>query len=186
MDLIPASELHAPHWFAWRHEQSTRRYNPVRQFSTKELALRLSKCGSDLSKWDHSEYRWFALVGSQLVGTVSISGVSEEMGYAELGYMLAETHHRKGLGTRLVEIIIEKVFSESSLRRLIAYTSDNNLASQKLLEKVGFVREGVLREHFVIEGRPKDQLLYGLLKAEWVGLTKTGNAKTESRRPGQK
>ena len=53
------------------------------------------------------------------------------------------------------------------LRKLPAYVHDKNLASCKVLQKLGFTQEGLLREHYLINGVPENELLFGLLKREW-------------------
>jgi len=58
-------------------------------------------------------------------------------------------------------------FRESPLRKLLAYVHDKNVASCRVLRKLGFTQEGFLREHYMISGVPENELLFGLLKHEW-------------------
>jgi ribosomal-protein-alanine N-acetyltransferase len=51
---------------------------------------------------------------------------------------------------------------------LLAYVHEENVASCRVLEKLGFQEEGLLREHYVINGAAANEILYGLLKREWV------------------
>jgi len=62
---------------------------------------------------------------------------------------------------------VDKVFAETTLRKLIAMVHDQNQASCRVLEKLGFQEEGLLREHYVISGEARDEVLYGLLRREW-------------------
>jgi ribosomal-protein-alanine N-acetyltransferase len=89
------------------------------------------------------------------------------MGYSEIGYMLSESHQGRGLGTAAVSLFVAKIFRESSLDRLFATISVENAASIRLVTRLGFTREGLLREHFLIEGRRVDELVYGILRREW-------------------
>jgi catechol 2,3-dioxygenase-like lactoylglutathione lyase family enzyme len=53
------------------------------------------------------------------------------------------------------------------LRRLVAYVAEGNIASRRILEKVGFIQEGICREHYLINGIPTNEVLYGLLRSDW-------------------
>ncbi len=66
-----------------------------------------------------------------------------------------------------VAALVDKAFNESPLRKLVAYVHDQNLPSCRVLEKLGFQREGFLREHYIINGSPENEILFGLLKREW-------------------
>jgi ribosomal-protein-alanine N-acetyltransferase len=106
-------------------------------------------------------------LGDEVIGTLSAMNPSWGMGYIEIGYMLAASHHGRGLGTRAVALLVAKLFRETELYRIFATISVENIASIKLLERLGFIREGVLREHYLIQGRRVDEAIYGLLRHEW-------------------
>src|SRR5262249_8528923 len=100
--------------------------------------------------------------------SVSLKNISHSMCYGEIGYGIAETHQGKGIATAAVRLLVSRVFTESKLRRLIAYVHEENHASRRVLEKLGFQEEGLLRDHYVINAIPVTEALYGLLKREWV------------------
>jgi ribosomal-protein-alanine N-acetyltransferase len=102
-----------------------------------------------------------------LVGTVSASP-NAQMGTAELGYQLDQAHHGRGLGTRSVALLVECCFTHPALRRLHATVAVDNHPSRHLLARLGFVHEGTLRAHFLIDGVPTDECVYGLLREEWA------------------
>ena len=81
---------------------------------------------------------------------------------------MAESHHGKGIATAALRLLIEKIFAESTLRRLLAYVHEENQPSRRVLEKLGFQEEGLLREHYIISGAPVNEVLYALLKREWT------------------
>ena len=166
--LIRALPEHAAAWMRWRGEDDSRRFNPLLPLSLEELARRLAGYyGSDLRDRTRAEYRWMIEFGDEVIGTVSAMNPSWTMGYIEIGYMLAASHHGRGLGTRAVALLVEKLFRETDVHRIFATISVENVVSLKLLERLGFVREGVLREHYLIGGRRVDEALYGLLRREW-------------------
>lgn len=158
---------HVEVWMQWRVQPSTVEFNPTRGDSVEELTKRIRESTSDLTKKEFPYFRWTALEGETPIGTGVLSQVSWEMGYGEIGYMLGETHHGRGLGSALVRAMVDKILAESSLRRIIAFTAEDNVASWKILEKLGFVREGLMREHYLIRGKPRNEFAYGLLRHEW-------------------
>jgi [ribosomal protein S5]-alanine N-acetyltransferase len=89
------------------------------------------------------------------------------MGYAEIGYGIGQAHQRKGVATMAVHLLVQMCFRESPLRKLLAYVHDKNVASCRVLQKLGFKQEGFLHEHYIINGVPENELLFGLLKHEW-------------------
>ena len=166
--LVPALPRHAALWHAWRAEADSQRFNPLFPLTVEELERRLRvHAASDLADRRRTEYRWMVEAGGELVGTVSAMNASWSMGYVEIGYMLAESHRRRGLGTRAVALLVEKLFRETNLHRVYATVSVENAASIRLLERLGFTREGVMREHYLIQGRRVDEVIYGLLRHEW-------------------
>jgi len=119
----------------------------------------------DLKRYE--SYRWFIKVGENVVGSVAIKNINLMMGYAEIAYGIAEAYQGRGIATSAVAAMIDKAFVESNLRKLIAYVHDKNLASCRVLDKLGFTREGLLREHYIINGRAENEVLFGLLKQDW-------------------
>lgn len=86
----------------------------------------------------------------------------------EFGYYLPDYNRSKGLGGILLNKFIEISFQndELNLNKIYATTSSNNYPSISLLERYGFKLEGRLREHYWIDGKRYDQLIYSILKGE--------------------
>jgi len=152
----------------WRSQALSVRHNPLKTMTRLEIAQMLEAQGSELKELRRYEsYRWFVGFENEVVGSVSLKNISHSMGYAEIGYGIAESHHRRGIATAAVSLLVDKVFAETALRKLIAFVHDENQASRRVLEKLGFQEEGLLREHYMIGGEPKDEIIYGLLRREW-------------------
>ena len=79
-----------------------------------------------------------------------------------------EQGRNQGHGFDMAKALISKLFSQTDLRKLIALISDNNIPSYKIVEKLGFQKEGLLRSHFLIEGEEVDERIYGLLKKDFI------------------
>ena len=88
---------------------------------------------------------------------------------AEVGYDLAHAYWGQGIGTEAARAIVEFGFRRMDLNRIYAGTIADNRPSVRLLEKVGFTREGTRRQHsWEDDGTFHDSAMYGLLRDEYV------------------
>ncbi len=86
----------------------------------------------------------------------------------EIGYGIDEPELRgKGYAPESARLLIDYLFSTKPLERIQATANSDNLASQHVLEKLGFVKEGTLRKNDFVKGRFVDTLIYSLLREEW-------------------
>jgi len=96
----------------------------------------------------------------------------------EIGYLIIPTERRKGYGTEAVQIIVDYLFLSRDIARIQAMTNVRNEASQKVLEKVGFKKEGTVRKSAFVRGEWANAFLYSILREEWKEpkiLTKTAS-----------
>ncbi len=107
------------------------------------------------------------VVDGGAVGCVSLSrGHGVLRTSAEIGYWLHPACWGRGIMTVAVGSACADVFGQTDIVRIQAQVFSENLASARVLQKCGFVQEGVLRRSVCKEGRYYDLLLYGLLKEE--------------------
>lgn len=168
--LIPATPEHATALWRIGSEDASRRFNPTSRLSFVEFRQQLAANRGDLGI-RQATYRWVVMLGGSVIGHVSLKDCDWEMGHATLGYGLTETVHGRGLGTEAVRRIVAMAFRDSPLERLMALVHEANQPSRRLLEKLGFVPEGMLREHLVIHGQRTHEIIYGLLRREWQAAT---------------
>jgi [ribosomal protein S5]-alanine N-acetyltransferase len=86
---------------------------------------------------------------------------------AMLGYCLDDAAWGQGLATEATSALLEWAFTTLDLNRVQAETDTRNAASSRVLEKLGFAREGTLRENCVVDSDVSDSWVYGLLRREW-------------------
>lgn len=94
----------------------------------------------------------------------------------EIGYIIIPSERGKGYATEAAKIIVDYLFLSKDIVRIQAGTNIRNKASQKVLEKVGFKREGTLRKAMFVRGEWFDTFLFSILREEWKApkiLTKT-------------
>ena len=103
------------------------------------------------------------------VGIIGVNEYDRRSGTAEVGYWIAHDKRGKGYAKEALALFVDFLFKELNYRKLYAYTSERNSASQRVLESNGFKREGRLRKHAYdgIEGKYVDVLIYGLLRRDW-------------------
>jgi ribosomal-protein-alanine N-acetyltransferase len=165
--LVPALPEHLDDWISIRAGATARRLVSMEDDSREALAKRLREASSDVMDPRARNFRWMVEADGQVAGTVSAREFSRVQGRIEVGYMLAEPYLGRGIGTRALTLLLERLFTVPELHRIWLTTTAENLASQGLARKLGFVLEGVLREHSVVQGRRIDQQLWGLLRPEW-------------------
>jgi RimJ/RimL family protein N-acetyltransferase len=102
-----------------------------------------------------------------VVGTLSVFNLSRANRRGEIGYALARTHWGQGLMHEALGLLVEWAFDTLQLHRLEADIDPANEASARSLQRLGFQREGLLRERWIVDGQVSDTAFYGLLAAEW-------------------
>ena len=90
---------------------------------------------------------------------------------AEVGYVLGEAHWGRGLMKEALVALLAFAFDALKMRRVEAFVDGRNLASDRLLRRLGFTCEGTMRQHSVLKGIVRDSMVYGLLRDEWQRTT---------------
>ena len=86
----------------------------------------------------------------------------------EVGYSLIPSERGKGYCTEALKIMVDYLFLSKDTNRIQAQTDPRNLASQQVLQKAGFKKEGVLRKTIFSRGDWRDAHIFSILKEEWV------------------
>lgn len=108
-------------------------------------------------------------VDGQAVGAIGyIPGHDVERFSAEIGYWLGEAYWGRGIATEALSLVTQYAFAQMNYLRLFALPFADNPGSIKVLEKAGYIREGLLRSSSVKFGRPKDQYLYARINPDWT------------------
>jgi RimJ/RimL family protein N-acetyltransferase len=98
--------------------------------------------------WANGSFAGFAIeVDGRAIGSISAGFHEDDPRRAECGYWLAAPERGRGLTTRALRLLARWAFESCGLERLQLRADVNNVASQRVAEKAGFVREGVLRAY---------------------------------------
>ena len=104
---------------------------------------------------------------NRLIGTTTLFNLSLSNGRAEIGYAMGRPYWGKRYMNEALTALIVHAFETVKLRRLEADVDPRNAASIRTLERLGFQREGFLRERWHVEGEIQDAYFYGLLRHQW-------------------
>ncbi len=168
IDLVPYDKSLSGFAMSLRSQEMMIKHNPLDRVDIDKLNSILSKESSEWSDFEkNNNYRWFIKISDEVVANVSIKNVNRMILTADIGYAVDENHYGKGIATQSVKKVLQLTFDNSPLRKIIAYVHIDNIASCRVLEKLGFVKEGLLREHYIINDKPVDEAVYGLLRNEW-------------------
>jgi RimJ/RimL family protein N-acetyltransferase len=101
------------------------------------------------------------------IGWCSLNRWNPDHRSASLGYCFDEAAWGHGYATEAARVLLRWAFGTLDLNRIQAQTDTRNVASARVLEKLGFVREGTLREDCIVNGEVSDSWVYGLIRREW-------------------
>jgi len=102
------------------------------------------------------------------IGWCGIGRWNPDYRSAAITYCLDDAFWRHGYATEAVRALLQWAFDTLDLNRVQAETDTRNAASARVLEKLGFVREGTLREDCIVEGEISDSWIHGLLRRDWT------------------
>jgi RimJ/RimL family protein N-acetyltransferase len=114
-----------------------------------------------------SEATWFFIQKKDgtKIGYIEPFKVGDNYG---IGYTLVPSERAKGYGSEAIQIMVDYLFLHKNIVRIQAETHPENIASQRVLEKAGFRKEGIIRKSFFSRGVWRDTAMFSVLREEWV------------------
>jgi [ribosomal protein S5]-alanine N-acetyltransferase len=103
-----------------------------------------------------------------LVGHCTLFKLEPACRRAEVGYALARAAWGQGLMQEALTALLDHGFGALALNRVEADIDPRNAPSGRILERLGFVREGLMRERWIVAGETSDTAFYGLLRRDWM------------------
>jgi len=120
--------------------------------------------GMDLLAWDAET--------DALVGSVGLNAVDWADLRANIGYWSAADARGGGVATRATRMLARWTLNSLGMQRVQIYADVVNLASQRVAERAGFTKEGILRSHMQLKGKRFDAVVFSLLPADLEGAAK--------------
>lgn len=131
--------------------------------SIEDAQIQLSKI---CKKYLHKELYPFGVYKDyQLIGWISLKNIDWRIPKAELGYYLDKSFEGQGIISKGVKKVVHFAFNDLEMEKLFIRTGPENIGSQKIALKNGFVEEGILRSEFRLEdGKLIDTIYYGRVR----------------------
>jgi RimJ/RimL family protein N-acetyltransferase len=167
--LRPASGDDAPLLRKWRAEESVRRFQPLQEVALSQLRADLeSQELRDLYRGRGERFVWIVEEDGAACGWITLVVGNWEHGLAEIGYALSSEFQGRGVMAAALGLLLPDLFLRTTIERIEARCAVGNVASQRVLEKLGFEHEGLLRGYFALHGRRVDHHLYALLRRDFL------------------
>lgn len=122
--------------------------------------------------WKFTQGLWNGLViclqgDDKVVGEIVFNVEDWTHQRVEIGYRIDESVAGKGVCTAAATLLIDYLFKEVGVFKIVAKCDPRNIASFRVMEKLGFTREAFFKDHYLIGDEWTDQLDYGLLSHHW-------------------
>jgi RimJ/RimL family protein N-acetyltransferase len=166
--LRPVADTDADALYALQSSESVLRYWDAPPWQGRDRATRfIAACRQMADEGTGARLMIERAADGSFLGWCSVSRWNPDYRSAALGYCLAEAAWGHGYATEAARALLQWAFETLDLNRVQAEADTRNGASARVLEKLGFVHEGTLREDCVVNGDVSDSWVYGLLRREW-------------------
>lgn len=118
---------------------------------------------------DQSRYDAIIEADGVPVGTIGLLSIDRKNGKAEYYIAMGETDYKgKGIAKEASRLIVAYGFEKLGLNRIYLFTEISNIMAQKMFERVGFIKEGIIRQDIISRGNYVDRFAYSILREEWL------------------
>lgn len=145
-------------WMTWCHSQ----------YAIEETKQYLE---SRDEAWSNGTTYDFAIIDSSddtFIGACGLNGIDYEQKRANLGYWIRTTKTRQGIAPRVVRLLARFAFNKLKLNRVELVIATTNKPSQRVAEKAGAVKEGVLRNRLVVRDQVYDAIMFSLVPDDYT------------------
>ncbi|WP_280771933.1 GNAT family N-acetyltransferase [Salipaludibacillus daqingensis] len=154
--LIDENRLSLGEWLHF--PAATTKIQDTREFIEKSLNRFASNNGYWAGIWHKGK----------LAGSIGYLYIDLSNNKTEIGYWLGENYQGIGLATQASKLLIEHAFNNLQLNKVEINVATENLKSKALPERLGFKKEGEIRDYEKLNGKYFNRIIYGLLKDEWL------------------
>lgn len=168
LELRPFIDADTDAVFLLRSSASVSRYWDAPPWTERAQAERfVAACGDLAEEGTGARLAIDRASDGAFIGWCALIRWNPEFRSAALGYCLDEAAWGQGFATEAGHALLQWAFDTLDLNRVQAEVDTRNAASARVLEKLGFVCEGTLREDCVVDGEVSDSWVYGLLRRAW-------------------
>ncbi|MDF2787095.1 MAG: acetyltransferase [Neobacillus sp.] len=172
LKLIEITPIYAESIFKILSLEEVTRYYGTDTFTSIEEAKKLIDMFQK-NFYEKRSMRWGIVLkkNNKFIGTLGLNGLQLKNKKAEIGYEIHPSYWRKGYTSEAINEVLRYSYLELELNRIGAVVYLENEASSNLLEKLGFKKEGVLRDYLFQNNSYHTTSMFSLLKREWELLT---------------
>ena len=168
MRLRPFTEADTDAIFALQSNPRVLRYWDAPPWKERGQAARfIARCNQMEQEGSGVRLAIERTVDGMFIGWFTFMQWNPDYRSALIGYCLDERAWGQGFATEAAGVVLQWAFGTLDLNRVQSEADTRNRASERVLEKLGFVREGTLRENCTVNGHVSDSSVYGLLRREW-------------------
>ena len=154
--------------FALHSSAHVLRYWDAPPWTEREQAAQfIAACGRIAEEGSGARLAIDRAPDNAFIGWCGLTQFNRDFHSASMGYCLDDAAWGHGYATEAGRGLLQWAFDTLDLNRVQAETDTRNTASARVLEKLGFVREGTLREDCVVNGEVSDSWVYGLIRRQW-------------------
>jgi RimJ/RimL family protein N-acetyltransferase len=166
--LRPLAPPDADAVFAMRSDPVAQRYGSHPAWTDPQLAVDyVERNVQAMAAGTHAQFAIVRREDDAVIGTCTLYALDAQCRRADVGYVLLVSEWGKGYATEAVSVLLDWGFEALALNRVEADIDPRNTSSARILERLGFVREGHLRERWIVGGEVCDSWIYGLLASDW-------------------
>ena len=175
--LRPFSDSDADALFAMHSNADVMRYWDAPPWKERQRAERfITTCREIAEAGTGTRLAAERIVDGSFIGWCGLTRWNPDYRSASLGYCFDDATWGHGYATESARTVLRWAFDTWGVNRVQAEVDTRNAPSARVLEKLGFVREGMLREDCVVNGEVSDSWVYGLLRREWHPPTESARA----------
>lgn len=117
--------------------------------------------------YDSTYYWGMYLKNGEMIGSIGVTITSEYDLKGELGYKIGSRWWNQGYSSEAARAVLDYMFRNTDVERIGSFSSVENIASGKVMEKAGMRYEGLLRHYYKTRDGFHDCVLYGIIRNEW-------------------
>ena len=157
-------------FLAYRNEPEVAKYQGwdfpyARDKAERFISSMMNKIA--LKQGDWLQYAIALKETDELIGDLGVYAKREDARQVAIGFTIASKHWRKGYAFEVIPFLLEYLFEDMDMHRVIADCDSENIASYRTLEKLGFRREAHFVDSFLFKGAYTSEYHYALLQREW-------------------
>ncbi|MFL2755986.1 MAG: GNAT family N-acetyltransferase [Dehalococcoidia bacterium] len=168
LDLIPfKEEFITEKYLDWLSDIEVTKYLDVSNYDQT-----IDTITNYINRFNNSENYIFAIVIKEInnhIGNITLQNINWVHKFATEGIMIGDKKYWKdGYGTEARSLLIEFAFNDLKLNRIVSSAFVDNLAGIKSNAKLGYKKEGIFRNHMILEGQYSDVIQQGILKEDFM------------------